>query len=188
MNCKFMSRAFTCLIAFGGLLASALAQESGSPALSVQQIVAQMVSRNRERARALKSYTGMRHYHLVYTGFPGKREAEILVSTRVDAPDGKEFTVVSQTGSGFVVNKVLKRLLESEKEANTAEQRARTALNEQNYEFQLLGQEDIGQRPAYVLAVIPKIDNKFLYRGKIWVDSEPKRGCTFTFLLPIDNT
>jgi signal transduction histidine kinase len=25
------------------------------------------------------------------------------------------------------------------------------------------------------------------HRGKIWVDSEMRRGCTFTFLLPIDN-
>jgi signal transduction histidine kinase len=24
------------------------------------------------------------------------------------------------------------------------------------------------------------------HRGKIWVDSEPRRGCTFTFLLPMD--
>jgi signal transduction histidine kinase len=26
------------------------------------------------------------------------------------------------------------------------------------------------------------------HRGKIWVDSEPRRGCTFTFLLPRDNS
>jgi signal transduction histidine kinase len=26
------------------------------------------------------------------------------------------------------------------------------------------------------------------HRGKIWVDSEPRRGCTFTFLLPTDNS
>ena len=25
------------------------------------------------------------------------------------------------------------------------------------------------------------------HRGKIWVESEPQRGCNFTFLLPMDN-
>jgi hypothetical protein len=108
---------------------------------------------------------------LVYTGFPCRKEAEIVVSARYDAPNAKEFTIVSQSGSTFIVNKVLKRLLESEKEASTDEHRSRTALNDRNYDFQLAGKENVGQRPAYVLQVIPKIDNKFLYRGKVWVDA-----------------
>jgi Tfp pilus assembly protein PilV len=155
------------------LLASAAAQENvaRSAPPSAKQIVAQMVSHNQRRAEELRSYTSTRDYHLVYAGFPSKREAEIVVSACYEAPSKKEFTIVSQTGSSFMVSRVLKRLLESEQEATTDEQKARTELSERNYDFELLGQETVKERPAYILRVIPKVDNKFLYRGRVWVDA-----------------
>lgn len=168
----YLSRTYVKIAMLICLLAPAGAQEKPDiSTLSVQQIVAQMAIRNQNRADALKQYTGMRDYHLVYTGFPGKREADMVVSACFDAPNKKQFNIVSQTGSAFIVNKVLKRLLESEQEASTDEHRARTALNEKNYDFELLGQEAVKERPAYILRVIPKVDNKFLYRGKVWVDA-----------------
>jgi outer membrane lipoprotein-sorting protein len=171
MTVNFASRGFACLLSIACLFNAVAAEEAPGPALSAHQIAALLVSRNQERAEALKNYTGTRNYHLVYTGFPARKEAELVVEARFDAPNAKTFTIVSQSGSSFIVNRVLKRLLESEKEASTEEQRARTALSEQNYEFELLGYETIAQRPAYILQVTPKIDNKFLYRGKIWVDA-----------------
>jgi hypothetical protein len=58
--------------------------------------------------------------------------------------------------------------LESEKEA--AQKKALAALTEENYRFHLLGREDLGGRPAYVLEVDPINSSVFLLKGKIWVD------------------
>jgi outer membrane lipoprotein-sorting protein len=174
MTPRILSRICACVLILICLLISAAAQEHASASVqpTVKQIVEQMKVRNRKRAEALKGYTGTRYYRLVYTGFPGDRVAEIVVDARFEAPNKKEFTVISQSGSAFIIKRVLKRLLESEQEANTEEQRARTAMTEQNYDFELLGQEVVGNRPAYVLRVIPKVDSKFLYRGKAWVDTQ----------------
>jgi hypothetical protein len=156
-----------CLAACSG------AQDSPATAarLPAEQIVSRLATRNQERAVALRNFTGTRNYHLLYSGFPGRREADMAVSLCFDAPNTKQFTIISQTGSAFMINKVLKRLLQSEKEASTEQQRARTALTAQNYDFELLGQETVNERPAYLLRVIPKLDHKFLYKGKVWVDA-----------------
>jgi hypothetical protein len=41
----------------------------------------------------------------------------------------------------------------------------------QNYEFRLIGSEPLQGRPAYVIDVIPKRSDKYLFRGRIWVDA-----------------
>jgi hypothetical protein len=139
--------------------------------ITSQEIVARMTANNRKRQEQLQSYTGQREYHLLYTGFPGRREAALIVQVQYRAPDNKEFTVISQSGSRWMVNRVLKKLLDTEKDAADPKSQASTALTEENYQFGLLAQEDVGGRPAYVLQVEPKTASKLLYRGKIWVDA-----------------
>jgi hypothetical protein len=142
-----------------------------SAPLSVDQVVSNVVRRDIERARALRHSDSSRIYRLSYHGFPGDREAEMSVEATFDSPASKSFKVISQTGSKLVIDRVFKRLLESEKEAAEPEMHARTLLNRDNYEFALIGYESSDKGNQYVLDVSPKTKSKYLYRGKIWVDA-----------------
>jgi hypothetical protein len=64
--------------------------------------------------------------------------------------------------------KVLQRAVDSEREASL--HKDATALTRANYKFYLKGQENLNGRLAYILDVEPVTPNKFLYRGRIWVD------------------
>jgi hypothetical protein len=142
------------------------------PPLAVDEIVSRLEERNRERAAALKKFEGKRVYRMQYNGFFGDRRAEMIVSVRYASPNDREFTVISQSGSKFIIDHIFKRLLEGEKEAADEKNRQRTDLNATNYEFALLGLDASEDGPAYILEVEPKSRNKFLYRGKIWVDAK----------------
>jgi hypothetical protein len=123
-----------------------------------------------ERAQALRHYESTRIYRLAYRGFPSDRDAEMTVEATYDSPSTKSFKVISQAGSKLIINRVFKRLLESEKEAAEPEMHARTLLNRDNYDFELVGFEPSDTGGQYALAVLPKTKAKYLYRGKIWVD------------------
>jgi len=144
---------------------------TGFASLSSDQIVQRMMRKNAERAQALRGFRGTRSYHLEYKGFPGNREAHMVVNVDYQAPDHKEFAVVSQSGSKLLIDRVLKKLLESESEAMNADNLARNASTTDNYSFILKGYESTSGGPAYVVQVEPKTKNKFLYSGKIWVDA-----------------
>lgn len=166
-------RILLCVCALFAL--SAVGQEAGVPPLpgniTAKEIVARLAENNYKRQQQLQSYSGQREYHLLYTGFPGRREAGLVVQVNYRAPDTKEFTVISQSGSHWMVNRVLKKLLETEKESADAKSQASTAVTADNYDFELLGQEEVDGRPSYVLHVEPKTASKLLYRGKIWIDA-----------------
>lgn len=142
------------------------------PALSAEEIVTKMVERNLERARALGAYQGTRVYRLEYRGFPGSRRAEMIVEVKYRSPGTKDFSIRSENGSKFIIERIFKRMLQTEKEALTEENQSRVALNQENYKFTLLGNESTATGPSYILSVEPRTDNKLLYRGRIWVDAE----------------
>ncbi|HUA00121.1 MAG TPA: hypothetical protein VMB02_07310 [Candidatus Aquilonibacter sp.] len=140
--------------------------------LTVDEVVSRMEQRNHEREQALRKFVGTRVYTLKYTGFFGTHEAAMTVSLNYSAPSDKEFTIVSESGTKFIVDHVLKGLLQGEKEAALPENQQKTALTRKNYDFAIAGFDASQNPPQYILTVTPKRDYKFLYRGKIWVDAK----------------
>ncbi len=157
------------LVSMAAYCRPASADSGLPPALSAAQIVDRMQSRDLERAQNLKSYKTLRHYEVIYRGFSSKVEARMDVAVDYDAVSGKNLVIVSQSGSKFLLEKVLKRAVDSEREA--FQQKKSTALTTANYRFRLLGQETVQGHSAYILDVEPITPSKFLYRGKIWVDA-----------------
>jgi len=155
----------------------AMAQPTGAPVaadpspLSAQQVVNKLVQMNVHRAESLQAFQGTRTYRAEYHGFGGERSAEMLVSVKFLYPATKEFTILSATGSKLIIDRVFGKLLEAEKEALDPEMKRRSALTEENYRFALIGYETGPSGSQYVLEVEPRTKDKYLYRGRIWVDA-----------------
>ena len=166
-------RVVTLCVALAGAYAAAHAAVGGQGEtnLPADVVVERMRAADAHRAETLQSYTGRRVYTLDYHGFPGSKHAEMVVETSYIAPDQKEFRVISQTGSKLLLDRVLLRLLEGEKEGSQSSNRRTAKLTPDNYEFQSQGLEETPQGVFYVLQVEPKTKSKFLYRGRIWVSA-----------------
>jgi len=143
-----------------------------SAPLPLDDVVRNLEQKNAERAAALEEFGGTRVYRMQYRGIPSDHDAEMVVTMTFHAPAAKQFSVVTQTGSKFIVEHVFMKLLEGELEAASPENRRRTALSTENYDFALAGYESSAEGGRYVLDLLPKTKNKFLYRGKIWVDDK----------------
>ncbi len=83
----------------------------------------------------------------------------------------KNFTVLNEEGSKLLLNRVIRKALESEQEATTDEMRRRSELTEANYSFDLVGTESTADKNLFILQVTPKRKDKYLYDGKIWIDA-----------------
>ena len=167
-----VARALTSIVflLLAGLVARGDSDAAAAPAkLSEAEIVEQMARHNQARTEELKHYKSVRHYKVEYRGFSTTIDAGMEVEVEYNQATGKSFKIVSQSGSKFICDKVLKRAVDSEREAG--QDKSSTALTPANYKFHLAGNDTVGGRPAYILEVEPVAESKFLYRGKIWVDA-----------------
>jgi hypothetical protein len=156
---------------------SSIPQELIGPRLNLSQVVDKLVEKNAERADALQKYQNRRFYTLDYKGFPTSLHAEMVVDMIYDAPGTKQFKIISQSGPDWIIDKILKRLLDAELESMSGENRARVALDPSNYDFSGFEHQDSPDHCSYVVAVEPKIPSKLLFRGQIWVDSKDFAVC-----------
>src|SRR5258708_30516176 len=144
--------------------------------LTVEQVDRKLQERNAQRAVALRQFNGTRIYRMQYRGFPSDRDAEMVVNVSYHAPNSKTFSVVSQSGSKFIIDRVFKKLLEGEQEAANEENRRNTALSTENYEFTSAGYEATPAGAQDRVNPLPHTKNKMLYRGKICADAA-NRSC-----------
>jgi hypothetical protein len=149
----------------------------GQPRLPLSEVVDRLTEKNAERTKALERYTSRRTYRLDYTGFPSGMHAEMIVNMSYTAPATEDYKIISQSGPKWMINMVLKRIIESEQESIEPKNRASTQITDQNYKFTMLESEDTQDGCSYVLGVEPKVANKFLFRGRIWVDDKDFAVC-----------
>jgi hypothetical protein len=151
--------------------ACALGQSAANPATAPvpeAAIVQRMVEQNALRTQRLKYFTARRHYHIEVHAVGHSLSADMHAQVTYTAGSGKTFQVIDESGSRLLLNHVLLKLLETEQD-DSHQQNA--ALTPANYNFAFESNGNVNGRPAYVFAVTPKVKNKLLYQGRIWIDA-----------------
>jgi hypothetical protein len=141
--------------------------QTNAPLPSAVDVVGKMMDFDAQRQSHMTGYTALRHYSAVNK----KRRADMLVQVTCSSDGAKQFAVLSEEGSGSIRKHVFRKLLSEETEASRHGTRNSTRITPANYDFQVVGQETLETGPTYVLQVSPKTENKYLIRGKIWVDA-----------------
>ena len=134
------------------------------------QLFARLLESNRARDARLRQYSAVRTYRVAND--KGKLYTQEIVRVDYQAPDRKDFRTISVEGSGLVRDLVLKRLIESESETSSGRAHHDSAIKPANYEFNLLGEQDIGSYHCLVAEATPKRKDKYLFEGKVWIDAQ----------------
>jgi outer membrane lipoprotein-sorting protein len=136
----------------------------------VAQLTARMAQMDRKRLGSLERYTGTLHYVLNNRRF--KTHAEMTVRMAYGTGGKKEFQVLSESGSEWIRKYVFRRLIRAEQENAQGAAHHETRITPDNYNFRLVGMDTANGRPCYLLDATPRRKNKYLFRGRVWVDAE----------------
>lgn len=129
------------------------------------RVIDGMIREQTARFEHFEGYTRLQHYAVATDRFGLK--AELVARMHRDRVKGKQYEVVSRTGSPVIQSHVFDPLLEAE-----VAQPAGELLTPENYSFHLAAEEEFAGRPCYVLESQPKRKDKRLLKGRIWVDAE----------------
>ena len=148
-----------------------MAEGGSTPAVpTADEIVARMIAHDGERQAALHGYTAYRRY--VLENRAHHKQAEMLVRMICREDGSKKFEVVSASGWSGARKHVFPRLLEAEIDAARPDLREHSRITPENYTFEIAGTDEVRGRLAYVISIEPKTQNKYLARGRIWVDAD----------------
>jgi outer membrane lipoprotein-sorting protein len=140
------------------------------PGVTAAQIFDELLAHNALRSATLVNYTAFRTYQVV--DLNGKVHAEEVGQMEYRAPDQKRFVLTSERGSVLVRRLALNALIASEIETAAGKQHHDSAISPANYTLHLLGEQWVGKYHCFVAEAIPKRPDKYLFEGKVWIDTE----------------
>ncbi|HVO59570.1 MAG TPA: hypothetical protein VMT53_01475 [Terriglobales bacterium] len=145
-------------------------QAPAATSMSADEVMARVLERDTQREAISGGYSGSREYTLDNHKF--NKRAEMVTSVVCGADGTKHFQVVSEEGWKSANKHVLRKMLDSESETSQPDTRPKTRMVPGNYEFHLVGTEYLQGRPAYVIDAVPRRSDKYLFRGRVWVDEQ----------------
>jgi outer membrane lipoprotein-sorting protein len=147
-----------------------LPAQQPDPAFVIQHIDATVKS----RVDNIAGYTVTEHYAVFRNNDLTHPAAEMTVHTAYRKESGKNYTIVSQSGSQLIQKFVLNAILDNEKTINLPGNRESSWLTSSNYEMKLQpgGTQKLDGRDCFVLSITPKRKAPYLINGTLWVDSK----------------
>jgi hypothetical protein len=148
--------------------ARVLVAQASTP--TADEVVTKMYAHDTQREAASGGYTGSREYVLENHKF--QKRARMLARVDCDQTGTKHFEVMSEDGWKSAGKHVLRPMLTTESDSSLPDTRPKNRVTSDNYTFRMIDTEPLEGRTAYVIEATPKRDDKSLFRGRIWVDTE----------------
>jgi hypothetical protein len=158
------------LVACVQLPATAQEEKSSVNSELLNRIIQHMEEAQLQNRAQVRPYSVTRDY-LLYGNDPEHIKGHIVAKVNFLPPNQKSYDIAESTG-GFQ-EKVVRRVLDHEVDVTRDPQD--TYLTSRNYDFQLLGEQQLNGRRCYLLRSHPKRSDKNLMKANLWVDAESFR-------------
>jgi len=157
----------TLLVASTGM---SLRAADNDPLPDANTVVATMLQHDAQRRTLADGYQGMRRYVLENDRM--HKQAKLVARVEAEGNGAKHFEIIEEDGWKAAHKHVFRKMLASEEEASSPQERPKTQVAPQNYDFRMVGTEMIGGRLAYAVDVTPKRQEERLFAGRIWIDAQ----------------
>ncbi len=125
------------------------------------------------RVDNVMGFTDIEHYSVYRGNDETHPVAEMTVRDTYKKGVGKEYTVLSESGSGMILRFGLKPLIDNEKTINLPGNVEKSWFTSANYAMQLKpgGVQHLNGRDCYALAIAPRATATNLVIGTLWADA-----------------
>lgn len=126
------------------------------------------------RVDNIAAYTVTEHYAVFRGGDGVHPAAEMTVKTTYKKETGKDYAILSESGSAILRKLVLRPILDSEKRINQPGIREGSWITSANYVMKLKpgGVETVNGRDCFVLSIEPRVEASNRIVGTLWVDAK----------------